>query len=107
MGGCDRLGNLIQVTQGAFGMARREHVWKLNLSRPDEAGRLAWTLVADNVSEIPASTAIKCSFYADDESAGVKRRRSGQKAWRWEPRKLSCSLLHLFTCWRVSRLKSG
>jgi hypothetical protein len=60
--GCDRLGNLIQVTQGAFGMARREHVWTLNLSGPDEAGRLAWTLVADNVSEIPASSAITCSF---------------------------------------------
>lgn len=60
--GCDRLGNLIQVTQGAFGMARREHVWKLNHNEPDEAGRLAWTLVADNVSEIPVSSAITCSF---------------------------------------------
>ena len=60
--GYDRLGNLIQVTQGAFGMARREHVWTLNHNEPAEAGRLAWTLVADNVSEIPASSAITCSF---------------------------------------------
>ena len=60
--GCDRLGNLIQVTHGAFGMARREHVWKLKHNEPDEGGRLAWTLVADNVSEIPASCAITCSF---------------------------------------------
>jgi hypothetical protein len=43
-------------------MARREHVWKLNHNEPDEAGRLAWTLVADNVSEIPVSSAITCSF---------------------------------------------
>jgi hypothetical protein len=60
--GCDRLGNLIQVTHGAFGMSRREHVWKLNHNHPNEAGRLTWTLIADNVSEIPASRAITCSF---------------------------------------------
>jgi hypothetical protein len=56
--GGDRLGNLIQVTRGAFGMPWRNHVWKLSRAESDGLGRLVWTLIADNVSEIPAGSAI-------------------------------------------------
>jgi hypothetical protein len=55
--GNDRLGNVILITEGAFGMANRQHVWQRQRHEL-KASSSKWDLVADDRSEISGAGAI-------------------------------------------------
>ena len=62
--GVDRLGNAILLTQGAFGMDGRQHVWLQNRHREAKKDRSFWELVADNRGQISAAGRIWHQFKA-------------------------------------------
>jgi hypothetical protein len=66
--GFDRVGNAIVLTQGAFGMEGRQHVWRKRRQCGAKEDRPVWDLVADNRGEISASGRIWHQFKATIKS---------------------------------------